>query len=162
VKPPDYNLRRELSKIDLSFEALSEIVIANASDEDFAQPRRDWRVIDALIKTAKMINWNVAAPVLEARIKLLAGAPPDPPSIRARKAQRVRPLPPLQFIVALRSLRHESVGRATMLPTLMAFRCSRYFSSLVSVALAGAESWFDGLPRLEPASAEAPASEPGE
>jgi hypothetical protein len=160
VKPPDHSLRRELSKIDLSFEALSKTVVANASEEDFEQARRDWRLIDGFIKAAEMIDWNVSTPALEARIKSLAGARPDPPSIRARKAQRVRPLLPPQFIILLRSLLHESVARAVMLVALMAVRRSPHFSNIISEALAGAEAWLEGFRSHKPISPEQAAPEP--
>jgi hypothetical protein len=161
AKPPDHNIRRELSKVDLSFGGLSKIIIADASDDDFEQARRDWRVIAGLIEAAEMIDWNAAtAAAWEARIKSLAGAAPDPPSIRARKAQRVRPLPPPKIIITLRTLWREPVARAVVLATIMALRQSPYFSNFVSEMLAGAESWFDGLPSRQPASPEEPAAEP--
>jgi hypothetical protein len=160
MKPPDHNQRRELSNIDLSVEGLRKTLITNASNEDFEQARRDWRLIDGFIKASKTIDWTVATPSWEARIRSLAGAPADPPSVRDRKAQRVRPLPPPQFIILMRSLLHESIGRAVMLVALMAIRRSPYYSNVVSVALAGTGLWFDGLPRLQLASPEARAPEP--
>jgi hypothetical protein len=160
VKPPNHNLRRELGKIDLSFKGLNETVVANASEEEFEQARRDWQLIDGLMKAAEMIDWNVAAPALETRIKSLVGAPADPPSIRARKAQRVRPLPAPQFIILLRSLMHESVARSVMLVALMAVRRSAHFSNVVSEALAGGEAWFEGSRSHQPMSREEGAPEP--
>jgi hypothetical protein len=50
VKPPDRNLRRELSKLDLSFGSLNQNILVDASDEEFKQARRDWRLIDGLIE----------------------------------------------------------------------------------------------------------------
>jgi hypothetical protein len=161
AKPPDRDVRRELSKMDLSFGGLSKTIIANASDEDFEQARRDWRVVAGLIEAAEMIDWNSATAAWEARINSLTGTPPDPPSIRARKAQRVRPLPPPTIIITLRTLWHESIARAVMLATLMAFRRSAYFSNFVSEMLVGAESWFEGLPSRDPASPQMPATDPG-
>ena len=158
---PDRDLRRELSKMDLSFGGLSKTIIADASDEDFEQARRDWRVIAGLIEAAETIDWNATAAAWDARISSLAGAPPDPPSIRARKARRVRPLPPPTIIVTLRTLWHESVARAVILAAVIAFRRSPYFSNLVSAMLVGAELWFEGLPSREPASPQGrPAAEP--
>jgi hypothetical protein len=156
---PDRDLRRDLSKMDLSFAGL-RTTIADASDEDFEQARRDWRVIAGLIETAEMIDWSGATSAWDARLKLLAGVAPDPPSIRARKAQRVRPSPPPTIIITLRTLWREAVGRPAMLATLMTFRRLPYFSNAVSEMLAGAGSWFDGLPLLEPVLPETPAPEP--
>jgi hypothetical protein len=143
---PDRDLRRELRKMDLSFGGLGKTITTYASDEDFEQAWRDWRVIAALIEVAEIIDWNATTAAWEARMNSLAGGPPDPPSIRARKAQRVRPLPPPTVIVTLRALWHESVARAVMLAAVIAFRRSPYFSNFVSEMLAGAESWFEGLP----------------
>jgi len=154
---PDRDLRRDLSKMDLSFAGLRK-TIADASDEDFEQARRDWRVIAGLMETAEIIDWSGATSAWDARLKSLAGVAPDPPSMRARKAQRVRPSPPPTIIITLRTLWREAVGRAAMLATLMTFRS--YFSNVVSEMLAGAGSWFDGLPRLEPVLPETPAPEP--
>jgi hypothetical protein len=157
---PDRDLRRELSKMDLSFAGLSKTIIADASGEDFEQARRDWRVIAGVIEAAEMIDWSAATAAWEARISSLAGALPDPPSIRARKAQRVRPLPPPTIIVTLRTLWHESVARAVVLAAVIAFRRSPFFSNLVSAMLVGAEFWFEGLPSRKPDSSEEPAAEP--
>jgi hypothetical protein len=151
---PGRDLRRELSKVDLSFAGLSKTIVADASDEDFEQSRRDWGVIAGLIEAAQTTDWNATTAAWEARISSLTGAPPDPPSIRARKAQRVRPLPPPTIIITLRKLWYESVARAVTLAALIAFRRSPYFSNVVSAMLVGAKSWFDGLPRSEPASPE--------
>jgi hypothetical protein len=73
----------------------------------------------------------------------------------------VRPLPPPTIIITLRTLWHESIARAVMLATLMAFRRSAYFSNFVSEMLVGAESWFEGLPSRDPASPQMPATDPG-
>jgi hypothetical protein len=158
VRSPDSNLRRELRKIDLSFSCLSETVISDASDEDFEQARRDWRVIASLIKAAEMTDWSAAAAAWDARIKSLAGQRPDPPSIRARKAHRVRPLRPPEIVTVLRFLWHEAVARAVMLAALLAFRRSPQFSKFLSEMLAGAESLFERLSSEESALPEEPAA----
>jgi MerR HTH family regulatory protein len=159
AKPPDRDLRRELNKVDLSVGGLSKTIAADASEADLEQARRDWRMIAGLIEATEMIDWNAATAAWEARMRSLAGAALDPPSIRARKAQRMRPLSPPQIIIALRILWHESGARAAMLAALIAFRRSPYFSNVVSAMLAGAGSWFDGLPSREPALPEAPEAE---
>jgi hypothetical protein len=154
ARPPGHDLRRELNKVDLSFGGLAKTIVADASEEDLEQARRDWRVIAGLIEEAEKVNWNSATAAWEARMKSLAGTAQDAPSIRARKAQRVRPTPPPNIIVLLRNLWHESVARAVMLATLIAFRRSPYFSEVISVILAGSASWFGGLPSREPARSE--------
>jgi hypothetical protein len=159
IMPPDRDLRRKLSEMGLSFGGLSEIV-ADASDDDFEQARRDWRLIAGFIDGAERIDWTAATAAWDARTKSVAGAAPDFPSIRARTARRVRPLSPPQIIIALRDLWHESIARAVMLATLMAFRRSPYFSNIVSEILAGLQSVFEGLPSCETASIEEPAAEP--
>jgi hypothetical protein len=73
VTPPDRDLRRELSEMGLSFGGLSEIV-ADASDDDFEQARRDWRLIAGFIDGAERIDWTAATAAWESRIKSLTGA----------------------------------------------------------------------------------------
>jgi hypothetical protein len=160
AKAPDRDLRRESGKVDFSFGNLSKTIVADASDDDFEQARRDWRLIAGFMDASGRIDWTAATAAWEARIKSLTGAPPEPPSIRARKAQRVRPLPPPQIVIALRLLRDESGARPVMVAALMAFRRSPYFSNFVSEMLTGLEYVFEGLASHEPASPEEPAAEP--
>ena len=145
MPPPDSKLRRQLSNVDLSFGGLRETVVA-AATEDFEQARRDWRIIDGFIDAAETIDWNAATTSWGAKVKSVVGGGPDPPSIRARKAQRVRRVPPPKFIVTLRTLWHEPVARAVMLAVLIAFRQSENFSNIITEFLAGAAWWFEGLP----------------
>jgi hypothetical protein len=154
VRPPDSGLRRELRNVDLSFGGLSKTIIGDASDEDFEQARRDWQVIAGFIQSAGKVDWSATAAGWETRIKSLAGASPDPPSIRARKAQRVRLQRPPEVINVLWALWHEPVGRAAMLAALLAFRRSQHFSQFISEVLAGADSLFERLLSDDPAPPE--------
>jgi hypothetical protein len=66
-------------------------IIAKATDDEVEQARRDWQTITRLAAVVESVDWSAVVPIIEPAIASIIGAPPEPPSWRARKARRVRP-----------------------------------------------------------------------
>jgi hypothetical protein len=70
-------------------------IARDAADEQVEWALQVLRVVDRIIATIKTLNWNSAWPTIE---PFVPRAKPEPPSWRARKAQRKRPLPAPAFV----------------------------------------------------------------
>jgi hypothetical protein len=70
-------------------------IARNATGEEVEWARQQLRVADRIIAAVKMFDWNSAWPTIE---PLVPRAKPEPPSWRARKAQRKRPLRAPAFV----------------------------------------------------------------
>ena len=122
-------------------------VLETATDDEVEQARRDWQMFARWAEAAGTIDWNVVGPALDVKIRSLTGAPPDPPSWRARRAQRRRPSRPppiVQFFIAFWP---ELSGRATILPMLLDLRRSPIWGPFITMAAATIDLQLERLPR---------------
>jgi hypothetical protein len=131
-----------------TFLAHFQRVVALAPDRYIEQARRDWRAISHLIESAARVDWN-KVPALTA-----IGAKSEPPSWATRKARRVRPKPPPDFIkLSFEDWRRSFHYRALLFSTLLTARrlLSRAsMPQLPDVMLAIAQQWLEGLPQIQP------------
>jgi hypothetical protein len=140
----------ELKRIEHNYEfSLLVRIIESATDDELTQARRDWQALARWADAAQSVDWDALSPEVSERIKSLTGAPPDPPSWRARKAQRRRPLPPPDVIRFLLAFWPELAARAAVLPLLIHFRRSPTLNQLFTQAVAMVDLAFDGLPRRQ-------------
>jgi hypothetical protein len=138
----------ELKSIEHSYEFSSlDRILENATDDELAQARRDWQTLEKWVAAAQTVDWNAVSPDVSVRIKSLTGAPADPPSWRARKAKRRRPLPPPDAVRFLVDFWPELAARATVLPFLIHLRRSPTVDEVITEAVAMVDLAFDGLPR---------------
>jgi hypothetical protein len=122
-------------------------VLETVTDDEKKQARRDWQMFARWAEAAGTIDWSMIGPALDAKIRSLTGAPPDPPSWRARKAQRRRPSPPppiIQFFIAFWP---DLAGRVTVLPMLIELRRSSIWGPFITTALATIDLQLERLPR---------------
>jgi hypothetical protein len=70
-------------------------IARNATDGEVEWARLQLRAADRIIAAMKKVDWNSAWPTIE---PLVPRAKPEPPSWRARKAQRKRPLGAPAFV----------------------------------------------------------------
>jgi hypothetical protein len=91
-------------------------IARNATDEEVEWARQQLRAADRIIAAMKMVDWNSAWSTIEPSVPR---AKPEPPSWRARKAQRKRPLRAPAFArVALKTWRRFD-GRAWVFTALI-------------------------------------------
>ena len=122
-------------------------VLETATDDEIKQARRDWQMFGRWAEAAGTIDWNMIGPALDAKITSLTGSPRDPPSWRARKAQRRRPSPPppiVQFFIAFWP---ELSGRVMLLPMLMDLRRSPIWGPIITMGAATIDLQLERLPR---------------
>jgi hypothetical protein len=152
----------ELKKVEHSYEfSCLDRILQDATDDELTQARRDWQTLARWVDAAQAVDWNAVSPDVSARIKSLTGARPDPPSWRARKAQRQRPMPPPDLVRFLMDFWPELAARAAILPLLIHLRRSPTLDKVITEGVAMVDSGFDRLPR-RPASprSSGPASSP--
>jgi hypothetical protein len=123
-------------------------IVALASDRYISQLRRDCRAISSLIASAERVDWS-KVPAFTA-----VDAKPEPPSWAARKARRVRPKPPPDFIKwSIEAWRHSYDFRTIIFCGLLIGRrlCSHAsMPQLPAVILRIARQWLEGLPQHQP------------
>lgn len=68
-------------------------IIANTTDTEMEQARRDWQTIARLVKAVERVDWNTVLPIIAPAVAGVTGAK-EWPSWQARKARRKRPLSP--------------------------------------------------------------------
>jgi hypothetical protein len=142
----------ELKHIEHAFELSSlDRILENATDEELTQARRDWQALARCVDAAQTVDWDAVSPEMSARISLVE-ARPDPPSWRARKAQRQRPLPPPVPVRLLMAFWPELAVRATALPLLIHYRRLPTMNQVFTEAVAIVDLWLHQLPRRRPAS----------
>jgi hypothetical protein len=126
-------------------------IIALAPDRYIEQARHDWRTITQLIETVERVDWN-KAPTLDP-----IGGKPKPPSWVARKARRIRPKPPPNFIgEPIETWRRDFNYRALLFCALLITRrllARASMPQLPDFMLGIAQQWIDGLPQLPAAPA---------
>jgi hypothetical protein len=122
-------------------------VLATATDEEIEQARRDWRMLAGWVDAAGAIDWNLISPDIDAKIRALTGAPADPPSWRARKAQRQRPLPAPPLIQFLIAFWPELAVRAAVFSLLIDLRRSPTLDQIITAAAAMIDVEFGRMPR---------------
>jgi hypothetical protein len=144
AKPPS----GELKNVEQSY-AFSHLrrVLNNVTGHEAEQARRDWLMLAGWVAIAGTVDWNVVTPDLEPKIRSLLGAPPDPPSWQARKAQRQRPLPPPPLIQVLLSFWKEFPARAAVLPFLIDLRRSPALDQIITTGAAMVQLQFERFPR---------------
>jgi hypothetical protein len=143
----------ELKRVEHTYEfSCLDRILENATDDELTQARRDWQALARWVDAAQTVDWNAVGPDVSVRIKSLTGAPADPPSWRARKAQRQRPLPPPDNVRFLVAFWPELAARAAVLPLLVHLRRSPTLNGVITEAVAMVDLWFDRLPRRRPAS----------
>jgi hypothetical protein len=121
-------------------------LLSSATGDEIQQARRDWQMLARWVEAAGTIDWNSVGPDLELKIRTLEGARPDPPSWRARKAQRQRQSPP-DLVQSLVAFWPELAARAAVLPLLIGFRRSPILDQIITRAAATTDWEFDRLPR---------------
>ena len=143
----------ELKRIEHTYEFSSlDRILEVATDDELTQARRDWQALARWVDAAQTVDWNAVSPDVSVRIKSLTGARPDPPSWRARKAQRQRPLPPPDPVRFLMAFWPELAARAAVLPLLIHLRRSPTLNEVITQAVAMVDLGLNGLPRRQPTS----------
>jgi len=144
TKLPAGELKKGEHKV--SFKYLCK-VLDTATEDEIEQARRDWRMLARWSDAAKAIDWNSISPELDLKFKALTGAPSDPPSWRARKAQRQRPWPAPPLVQNLVALWPELAARATVLPFLIDLRRSPTLGQMITTWAATIDLVFERCPR---------------
>jgi hypothetical protein len=138
----------ELKKVEHTYEFSRLVeILESATDDELTQARRDWQALARWADAAQTVDWNAVTPDVTARMKSLTGARPDPPSWRARKAQRQRPMPPPDLVRFLVAFWPELAARAAILPLLIHLRRSPTLNAVITQAVAMVDLWFKSLPR---------------
>jgi hypothetical protein len=125
-------------------------VLDTSTDDEIEQAGRDWRMLAGWVDAAKAIDWNLISPEVDLKIKASTGAPPDPPSWRARKARRQRPWPAPPLLQVLIEFWPELAARAAVLPLLIDFRRSPALDQIITESAAMIDLAFERLPRRPP------------
>jgi hypothetical protein len=97
-------------------------IIAEATDAEMEQARRDWQTIACLVAAVKRVDWGMVLPSIAAAVARVTGAKPEPPSWRARKARRTRPLSPPGIVDFLAARWRSFDQRATAVAFLIGAR----------------------------------------
>jgi hypothetical protein len=143
----------ELKNVEHTYEfSCLDRILETASDDELTQARRDWQTLASWVDAAQTVDWNAVSPDVSLRIRSLTGAPPDPPSWRARKAQRQRPMPPPDLVRFLMDFWPELAARAAILPLLIHLRRSPTLNGVITEAVAMVDLGFKSLPRRRAAS----------
>ena len=135
----------------LAVERQSELV-ASATEDEAEQARRDWQAIARLVETAEAVDWAASMPAIEPAIARITGEQSDPPSWRARKANRARPQGAPATIGLLLDQWRDYDGRAMMLAFLIGARRDRNRSKRITELIALADWALSLFPRKEQAS----------
>jgi hypothetical protein len=123
-------------------------ILATTEGREIEQARRDWQAIARLTEALETVDWNVAGVVLEPKIEALTKSRPEPPSKRARKARRRRPLPRPAIVDLFLDGLCDLKTRPYLLALFIGLRRSSPDNSKVCTqALALAESMLSEFPR---------------
>jgi hypothetical protein len=130
---------------------------AAASDEEFAQVRSDYQAIAALAEAAEAVDWNAVRRALDQNAAFLALTSMEPPSYRARRAerhaQRENQLQP-KVIRTLLALWNNVVFRTAFVAALIYIRRSLGHAKNVSETIALCHLALTALPRRAKTAAE--------
>jgi hypothetical protein len=138
----------ELRNVEHTYEfSLLDRILGTATDDELGQARRDWQTLARWVDAAQAVDWNAVSPDVTVRIKSMTGERPDPPSWRARKAQRRRPLPPPDLVRFLMDFWPELAARAAVLPLLIHLRRSPALNAAITEAVAIVDLGLSSLPR---------------
>jgi MerR HTH family regulatory protein len=141
--------------LELSLDRLAEI-IAEATEDEVEQSRRDWQAIARLAIAAEGVDWNATRPVIEPAIAKVSGKKREPKSWRDRRARRARPLPAPNIIEFLVTIWRVYDIRALLLASLIGTRRSAAHSERITEVLALAEGALSLFPRSPRNSAATP------
>jgi hypothetical protein len=130
----------------LSTQRLAEVV-AEATDEETEQARRDCQSITRLFAAIASVDWNATRTVVEPNVTRVTGAKPEPQSWQARKAQRTRTLPPPAIVRHLSDMWRSYNFRALIFAYSIGARRLPGYSKHITDLLALTEAALSLFPR---------------
>jgi hypothetical protein len=139
----------ELELIELLSPRRQAAVVIEATEDEAEQARRDWQAIERIVMAAERVDWDAVMPAVRPFIAKVTGAPPDPPSWRARKAKRKKPRPPPAIVGRLLETWRNFNGRAMVLAFLIGARRDEATSKRITELFAQVEWVLSLFPRTQ-------------